>query len=122
MPMSEFATAFDTASRLLAMLGTTTTPLIWKLKRLLNVGSKRELKREIRMINMLAEEVIQQRRKITVCLGKELALMEMKTVIVSVVSKFDVEVFPSGWSLKFVPGLTATINGGLPAWVCRPKI
>ncbi|THU66829.1 hypothetical protein C4D60_Mb05t18310 [Musa balbisiana] len=295
MPMSEFAAAFDTASRLSARRGTATAPLIWKLKRLLNIGSERELKRTIRMINVLAEEVIRQRRKLgfasshdllsrfmgsvvddddkyirdivisfllagrdavasglssfflllsrhqnvakamreeiagvtkangadvvsyeqlkemhyvhaaiyesmrlfppvqfdskfcleddvlpdgtfvsrntrvtyhpyamgrmdsiwgpdcdefrpgrwlrggvftpeslfkypvfqagqRVCLGKELALMEMKTVIVSVVSKFDVEVLPGGRPLKFVPGLTATINGGLPARVCRPKI
>ncbi|CAL9054417.1 unnamed protein product [Musa banksii] len=291
MPMSEFAAAFDTASRLSARRGTATAPVVWKLKRLLNVGSERELKRAIRMINMLAEEVIRQRRKqgfasshdllsrfmgsveeedkylrdivisfllagrdavasgltsfflllsrhadvaaamrdeiasvtkgdgddvvsyerlkemhyvhaaiyesmrlfppvqfdskfcleddvlpdgtfvsrntrVTyhpyamgrmesiwgpdwgefkperwlrrgvftpeslfkypvfqagqrVCLGKELAMVEMKTVIVSMVTKFDFKVLQGGRTIKFVPGLTATISGGVPARVTR---
>ncbi|WOL01609.1 Cytochrome P450 [Canna indica] len=293
VPMSEFAAAFDTASRLSALRGAATMPLIWKLKRLLGLGLEKELKRAIGTINMLAEEVIRQRRKLgfetsydllsrfmgsvegddqylrdivisfllagrdavasgltgfflllsqhpnvaiamrreiatmkrnrdgegfasydqlkqmhyvqaavyeslrllppvqfdskfcveddvlpdgtfvgkntrvtyhpyamgrmasiwgpdcgefkperwlrdgaflpaespykypvfqggqRVCLGKELAMMEMKAVIVSIVSRFDVEVLQGGRPLKFVPGLSATISGGLAARVSR---
>ncbi|XP_010912256.1 cytochrome P450 94C1 [Elaeis guineensis] len=64
LPMSEFAAAFDTASRLSAGRATAVAPAVWKLKRLLNVGSERELRRAIRMVNVLANEVIRQRRKL----------------------------------------------------------
>ncbi|KAG1369663.1 cytochrome P450 94C1 [Cocos nucifera] len=293
LPMSEFAVAFDTASRLSARRATAVVPMVWKLKRLLNVGSERELKRAIRLVNMLAEEVIRQRRRlgsdssqdllsrfmcsvnddrylrdivisfllagrdtvasglttfflllskhpavtaairdeianvvrgsgddevasfeqlkemhyvhaamyeslrlyppvqldskfcveddvlpdgtfvrkgtrvtyhpyamgrmeniwgpdceefkperwlhdgkfvpaspfkypvfqggIRVCLGKEMALMEMKAVIVSMVPRFDVRVLDEGRSLKFAPGLSASIDGGLPAQVRRRR-
>lgn len=291
LPMSEFAAAFDTASRLSAWRGRAVAPVLWKLKRFLNVGSERELKRAIRLVNVLADEVIRQRRNqgfasnndllsrfmssvnddrylrdivisfllagrdtvasgltsfflllskhpavtaaireeianvmrgsgddgvasfdqlkqmyyvhaamyeslrlyppvqidskfcveddmlpdgtfvskgtrvtyhpyamgrmesiwgadceefkpgrwlcngkfvpespfkypafqagLRVCLGKEMALMEMKTVIVSVVRRFDVRVLHAGGLPKFVPGLTASIDGGLPAQVRR---
>ncbi|XP_008784226.1 cytochrome P450 94C1-like [Phoenix dactylifera] len=64
LPASEFAEAFDTASRLSAGRATTVAPAVWKLKRLLNVGSERELKRAIRMVSALADEVIRRRRKL----------------------------------------------------------
>ncbi|KAG6471904.1 hypothetical protein ZIOFF_069357 [Zingiber officinale] len=64
VPMGEFAAAFDSASRLSAMRGTAAVPAVWKLKRLFNVGSERELRRGISMIKNLAEEVIRQRRKL----------------------------------------------------------
>ncbi|KAG1330984.1 cytochrome P450 94C1 [Cocos nucifera] len=64
LPMSEFAAAFDTASRLSAGRATAVAPAVWKLKRLLNVGSEREMRCAIRMVNVLADEVITQRRKL----------------------------------------------------------
>ncbi|KAK4763001.1 hypothetical protein SAY86_008769 [Trapa natans] len=63
LPMSEFAVAFDAASRLCAERALTRSPLVWKLKRLLNLGSEKRLRKAIKMINMLADEVIKQRRK-----------------------------------------------------------
>uniref|UniRef100_A0A453DB11 Cytochrome P450 n=1 Tax=Aegilops tauschii subsp. strangulata TaxID=200361 RepID=A0A453DB11_AEGTS len=58
-----------------------------------------------------------------VCLGKELAITEMKAVGVAVVKAFDVEVVGengrSGWAPTFVPGLTASISGGLPVRIKR---
>ncbi|WOH06162.1 hypothetical protein DCAR_0625585 [Daucus carota subsp. sativus] len=63
LPMSEFAVSFDLASRLSAERAMTTVPLIWKLKRFFNIGSERRLKKAINMINVLAQELIQQRRK-----------------------------------------------------------
>ncbi|KAK1389628.1 Cytochrome P450, E-class, group I [Heracleum sosnowskyi] len=63
LPISEFADSFDLASKLSAERAMTTVPLIWKLKRLFNIGSERRLKRAINMINVLANEVIRQRRK-----------------------------------------------------------
>lgn len=54
---------------------------------------------------------------IRVCLGKELALMEMKSVVVSVLRRFDFKVLAMGSQLRFDAGLTATVRGGLPVIV-----
>ncbi|VAH53631.1 unnamed protein product [Triticum turgidum subsp. durum] len=58
-----------------------------------------------------------------VCLGKELAITEMKAVGVAVMKAFDVEVVGehgrSGWAPTFVPGLTASISGGLPVRIIK---
>ncbi|RLN31158.1 putative cytochrome P450 superfamily protein [Panicum miliaceum] len=57
---------------------------------------------------------------VRVCVGKELAIMEMKSVIVSVVQSFDIEaVGRSSRRPKFAPGLTATFSGGVPVRVRR---
>lgn len=63
-PMSEFAVAFDTASRLSARRAITTAPIVWQLKRFLNVGSEKDLKHAIRLVDDLAKAVIHERRKI----------------------------------------------------------
>ncbi|CAD5182939.1 unnamed protein product [Musa acuminata subsp. malaccensis] len=64
LPMSDFAAAFDKASRLSAWRATATMPLVWKAKRLLNWGSERELGDAIGLVNLLAKELIRQRRKL----------------------------------------------------------
>ncbi|XVE96466.1 hypothetical protein REPUB_Repub02eG0224400 [Reevesia pubescens] len=63
LPMSEFAKAFDLASKLSAERAMTASPLVWKIKRVLNLGSEKQLKKAIKVINILAKEVISQRRK-----------------------------------------------------------
>ncbi|KAL5206460.1 hypothetical protein ABZP36_034669 [Zizania latifolia] len=63
MPMSELANAFDTASRLSAMRGAAASPLLWKMKRLLNIGSERELNKAIKLIDELAAVMIRERQK-----------------------------------------------------------
>ncbi|KAK9122750.1 hypothetical protein Sjap_012352 [Stephania japonica] len=60
--LSEFAAAFDLASRLSAERALSPLPLIWKIKRLLNIGSEKQLKQAIKTINGLANEIICQRR------------------------------------------------------------
>lgn len=64
LPFSEFAAAFDLASCLSAKRALSVAPTVWKLKRLLNLGAERELRRAIRLIDALANEVIRQRRKL----------------------------------------------------------
>ncbi|KAK9170443.1 hypothetical protein Syun_002583 [Stephania yunnanensis] len=59
--LSEFAAAFDLASRLSAERALTPSPLIWKIKRLLNIGSEKQLKQAIKIINVLANEIIANR-------------------------------------------------------------
>ncbi|KAL9253806.1 Cytochrome P450 94C1-like protein [Drosera capensis] len=56
---------------------------------------------------------------VRVCLGKEMALVAMKTVAVSLVRRFDVRLVEPGQRPRFVPGLTATLSGGLPVVVMR---
>ncbi|PPD86663.1 hypothetical protein GOBAR_DD16395 [Gossypium barbadense] len=63
LPMSKLAMAFDLASKLSAERAMNVSPLVWKIKRALNLGSEKELKRAIERINLLAKEVIRQRRK-----------------------------------------------------------
>nr|AZP01940.1 cytochrome P450 CYP94C115 [Panax ginseng] len=63
LPISEFDQSFDLASKLSAERAMTATPLGWKIKRFLNIGSEKELKKCIKNINILAQEVIRQRRK-----------------------------------------------------------
>ncbi|CAN6438781.1 unnamed protein product [Victoria cruziana] len=62
LPLSEFARAFDSASQISAERATAWAPCVWKAKRLLRVGSERELGDAIRKTHALAEEVIRKRR------------------------------------------------------------
>ncbi|CAN4109517.1 unnamed protein product [Withania somnifera] len=54
LPISQFALSFDLASQLSAKRAMTTSPIVWKIKRFLNIG----------MIDILAQEVIRQKRKL----------------------------------------------------------
>ncbi|KAM0065705.1 putative cytochrome P450 [Helianthus debilis subsp. tardiflorus] len=71
LPMSELAIAFDLASQLSAQRAMTTSPLVWKIKRLFNVGSEKRLKESIKMVNKFAQEVIRQRNKLGCCSNHE---------------------------------------------------
>ncbi|KAI3822777.1 hypothetical protein L1987_10375 [Smallanthus sonchifolius] len=55
---------------------------------------------------------------VRVCLGKELSLVEMKSVALCLIRRFDVRVVNPN-QLRFAPGLTATVSGGLHAVVRR---
>ena len=63
LPISEFAEAFDLASKLSAQRGLASSPLIWKVKRLLNLGTEKQLKAAIKMVDEFAQEMINQRRE-----------------------------------------------------------
>ncbi|XP_004516191.1 cytochrome P450 94C1-like [Cicer arietinum] len=80
LPMSDFALSFDLASKLSAERAMTVSPLIWKIKRFFNLGSEKELKKSITMINTLAKVVINQRRKMGFCDQKDLLSRFMSTV------------------------------------------
>ncbi|XP_030458455.1 cytochrome P450 94C1-like [Syzygium oleosum] len=64
LPMSSFALAFDLASRLSAERAAHVSHVVWKAKRLLNVGSERRLRDAVKLVNALAEQVIRQRRRL----------------------------------------------------------
>ncbi|XP_055807670.1 cytochrome P450 94C1-like isoform X1 [Solanum dulcamara] len=55
---------YKQASKLSAERAMTTSPIVWKIKRFLNIGSEKELREAIKMINILAQEVIRQKRKL----------------------------------------------------------
>ncbi|EOY33489.1 hypothetical protein QUC31_018913 [Theobroma cacao] len=63
LPISEFAEAFDLASKLSAQRGLASSPSIWKVKRLLNLGTEKQLKEAIKMVDEFAQEMINQRRE-----------------------------------------------------------
>ncbi|KAK8628977.1 hypothetical protein V6N13_077836 [Hibiscus sabdariffa] len=63
LPVSEFAEAFDLASKLSAQRGLAASSLIWKAKRVLNLGSEKELKQAITMVDEFAQRMINQRRE-----------------------------------------------------------
>uniref|UniRef100_J3N7X4 Uncharacterized protein n=1 Tax=Oryza brachyantha TaxID=4533 RepID=J3N7X4_ORYBR len=48
------------------MRGAAASPLLWKMKRLLNIGSETEIKKAIRLINGLAAAMIQEHQKLGV--------------------------------------------------------
>lgn len=80
LPLSEFAVCFDLASRLSAERAMTAAPVTWKVKRMLNIGSEKELRKAIQMINLLAKEVIRQRRKLGFSEHKDLLSRFMGSV------------------------------------------
>ncbi|KAL5976382.1 hypothetical protein ACLOJK_020713 [Asimina triloba] len=63
LPVSDLAVAFDVATELSAKRATLASPLLWRMKRFLNLGCERKLKEAIGLVDVLAEEVIRQRRK-----------------------------------------------------------
>ncbi|KAK2643604.1 hypothetical protein Ddye_025367 [Dipteronia dyeriana] len=63
LPISEFAVAFDLASKLSAERALSSSQMIWKIKRLFNMGSEKKLKESIKLINQLAEKMIHHRRQ-----------------------------------------------------------
>ncbi|XP_022766101.1 cytochrome P450 94C1-like [Durio zibethinus] len=80
LPMSKFAAAFDLASKLSAERAMTASPLVWKIKRVLNLGSEKQLKRAIEIVNILAKEVIRQRRKMGFLTHNDLLSRFMRTI------------------------------------------
>ncbi|EPS66548.1 hypothetical protein M569_08223, partial [Genlisea aurea] len=63
IPPSGIAAAFDAASAISAMRGAMPVMGVWKMKRLLNAGSERELKRAVKTVHNCVEEMIGKSRK-----------------------------------------------------------
>ncbi|KAI3696685.1 hypothetical protein L6452_29167 [Arctium lappa] len=69
LPVSDLAVAFDLASRLSAERAMNPSALVWRMKRVLNVGSERRLKEAIDTVDAFAGEVIRERNKLGSCSG-----------------------------------------------------
>ncbi|XP_008241266.1 PREDICTED: cytochrome P450 94C1-like [Prunus mume] len=80
LPLSKFAVAFDMASQLSAKRAMTASPLIWKIKRIFNLGSEKQLKESINMIDLLAKEVIARKRETGFSTQKDLLSRFMRSV------------------------------------------
>uniref|UniRef100_A0A0D6QWE3 Cytochrome P450 n=1 Tax=Araucaria cunninghamii TaxID=56994 RepID=A0A0D6QWE3_ARACU len=63
LPPSKFSQALDVASKLSAMRAADPIPLVWKIKRMLNVGFERQLAESVRVVHDFAVDVIRRRRK-----------------------------------------------------------
>ncbi|KAL3628328.1 hypothetical protein CASFOL_027374 [Castilleja foliolosa] len=63
LPLSKFVLSFDLASKLSAERALIAYPIIWKMKRFLNIGSEKKLKQSIKTVHVLARDLIRQRRK-----------------------------------------------------------
>ncbi|XP_052209906.1 cytochrome P450 94C1 [Diospyros lotus] len=79
LPISDFSVAFDLASKLSAQRAMAASQAIWKVKRLLNLGSEKKLKEAIKMVMVLVDEVIEQRRKLGFFTRKDLLSRFMAT-------------------------------------------
>ncbi|GER29087.1 cytochrome P450 [Striga asiatica] len=63
LPLSQFAVSFDLASKLSAERAILPFPIIWKIKRLLNIGTEKQLHESIKTIHLLARDLIRHRRE-----------------------------------------------------------
>ncbi|KAL3828551.1 hypothetical protein ACJIZ3_017353 [Penstemon smallii] len=80
LPNSDFALAFDLASKLSAGRAMTASPLIWKLKRFFNLGSEKELKKAINSVHELAQGVIRHKRDMGISSHEDLLSRFMRTI------------------------------------------
>lgn len=80
LPISDLAVAFDLASKLSAERALSASPVIWKMKRLLNIGSERKLKEAIKLVNELAKEIINERRRMGFSTQKDLLSRFMASI------------------------------------------
>lgn len=61
--LARLAEAFDVASRLSSERALSPSWLVWKYKRFFNIGPEKKLKDAIRKVNVLAENIMKERRK-----------------------------------------------------------
>lgn len=62
-PVPPLVKAFDEASEISAMRGMAPVFLLWKIKRLLNVGSEKKLRESINLVHQSVLEIIRNKRK-----------------------------------------------------------
>ncbi|KAI3783000.1 hypothetical protein L2E82_13061 [Cichorium intybus] len=148
LPEAIFATAFEEAVFITTGRIRTNLPMIWKLKRLLNIGSEKRLRIAVGVVREFANKVTKEKKleleqkssldsvdllsrflssghsdeKFVadiagprVCLGKEMAFLQMKRVVAGVLRRF--RVVPAADDLVdpvYVSSFTAKMKGGFP--------
>lgn len=63
LPQTELDVAFETATRISSNRLTCPKPLIWKMKRALNLGSEKKMKAAINQIRNLAKKLIEEKKR-----------------------------------------------------------
>nr|QNS29981.1 cytochrome P450 [Nothapodytes nimmoniana] len=63
LPDTEFAVAFEEAVRLSSQRFISVAPLVWKIKRVLNIGSEKKLAEAISHIREFAEQIIKEKKQ-----------------------------------------------------------
>uniref|UniRef100_A0A803MJ23 Cytochrome P450 n=1 Tax=Chenopodium quinoa TaxID=63459 RepID=A0A803MJ23_CHEQI len=156
---SEFMRAFEDAASLSAERFMCALPLIWKVKKFLNIGSEKRLRESIKTVHGFADKIIQTstygmgrmesiwgmdclmfrpERWIDengcyksensfkypvfhagprICLGKEMAYLQMKSIVACVVEQFDVEMLEKEKCPQYLMSLTLRVKDGLPVKV-----
>ncbi|XP_052210252.1 cytochrome P450 94A2-like [Diospyros lotus] len=63
LPQNKFAEAYETAIRVSNKRFASFHPLVWKTKRLLNIGSEKQLKSAIKEVRKLTDEIVQKKKQ-----------------------------------------------------------
>ncbi|GLJ48912.1 hypothetical protein SUGI_1031760 [Cryptomeria japonica] len=95
MPTSPFAEAFLDATDLSAGRFMYAVPFLWRVKRMLNIGSEKRLRRALKVVDEFASEVVSSRRKqISVeRLERNDLLSRFIAVLIDNSNRFDKEVY-----------------------------
>ncbi|KAL2942300.1 Cytochrome P450 94A2 [Bienertia sinuspersici] len=76
LPHSKFATAFDDAVRISARRFRTFFPIIWKIRRFLNIGPEKKLKEAVSEVRKFANSIVKQKKQELMLNSKETSMSE----------------------------------------------
>ncbi|RYR50669.1 hypothetical protein Ahy_A07g037296 [Arachis hypogaea] len=91
---SKLADSFDLASKLSVQRAMSPLPLIWKLKRLLRIGSEKKLKEAIGVVDNVVMEMIERR--------KEMAMTMTDLNKLDLLSRFIGSIEDDNYSVKLL--------------------
>ncbi|KAL3531254.1 hypothetical protein ACH5RR_010576 [Cinchona calisaya] len=63
LPEAKFAVAFEDATRISSQRFNSPVPLVWKIKRALNIGSERKLREAVGEVREFAKEIIKEKKQ-----------------------------------------------------------
>ncbi|XP_027062057.2 cytochrome P450 94A2-like [Coffea arabica] len=63
LPVAEFAVAFENATRISSDRFSSPFPLIWKIKRALNIGAEKKLSSAVRHVREFAQEIVKEKKQ-----------------------------------------------------------
>ena len=63
-PLPPLLSAFDKASEISAMRATSPILFMWKIKRMLNIGSEKSLKKDVKLVHESVMEIVRKKKKV----------------------------------------------------------
>ncbi|KAL2934646.1 Cytochrome P450 94A2 [Bienertia sinuspersici] len=81
LPQSKFATAFDDAVRISARRYRTFFPIIWKIRRSLNIGPEKKLKEAVSEVSKFANSIVKQKKQEMMLNSKETSVSETEDLL-----------------------------------------